>query len=135
MTDVLGRRARVGAALVVGVLAIGGAGQAIAGNTKPTEIVVTHSNGAEVAGDTFKTRGELDTPGKCLDERKMKLVFTEFGGGKRTVDRTFSNKNGKWKMSAEVGINDESAFVKVNKGRVDGTSCGGDKTSAFEGDE
>lgn len=120
------RRLTRGVALIIGVLALFGSGQALAGGQAPTEIVVTRTTGG-APGSVFEAKGTLESTSRCLGGRKMKLVFVDFAGAKRTVDKGESRQGGKWKLSGRVRDSDSDAFVKVN-GRP---GCAGAKASAL----
>ena len=85
-------------ALVVGALAA----TALAGNKKPTTVVV--NAGSVLSGQqNVKVRGGLNTATKCRAARSMRLFETDQNGVVlATLDSGTSDSGGNWRLSAKL---------------------------------
>ena len=103
------------ALLAAVALTIGGfTAVALAGNKKPTTVVV--NAGSVLSGkQNVKVSGGLNTATKCRAGRSMRLFLTDQNGvTQATLDSGTSNTGGNWKLQAKLASPpNQNQFLRV----------------------
>ena len=103
------------ALLAAVALTIGGfTAVALAGNKKPTTVVV--NAGSVLSGkQNVKVSGGLNTATKCRAARSMRLFLTDQNGvTQATLDSGTSNTGGNWKLQAKLASPpNQNQFLRV----------------------